>query len=70
MEIIGKYDVEPLYNGQPEKVIIAKYPNGKYYNHYNYDEKRMMGTGIAGGYDTQEEVERYLFKHRPTARKI
>lgn len=53
-----------------EKIIIAKYPNGKYYNHYNYDEKRMMGTGIAGGYDTQEEAERYLFKHRPTARKI
>ena len=70
MEIIGKYAQIKEGRKNPDTMIIAKYPNGKYYNHYEFDNKIMMGNSIAGGYDTQEEAEKFLLKHRPNSRKI
>lgn len=55
------------YKGPPEDIIIAKYPNGKYYNHYGYKEEIQMGDSIAGGYDSLVEAEYYVRRHGPAS---
>ena len=58
------------YQADDERIVIFKYPNGKYYNHYGYDEQRGFGNTTAGGFDTFEEAEKTLYSHRPKAEKI
>ena len=50
------------YKNNGEIITISLYPNGKYYNNY--------GCCIAGGYDTLEEAESLLHKHRPQAVEV
>lgn len=61
MEIVKRY------KDPSEDIIIAKYPNGKYYNHYGYKKKFQMGDAIAGGYDSLAEAQYMLQRHRPMA---
>ncbi|WP_366946654.1 LPD25 domain-containing protein, partial [uncultured Oscillibacter sp.] len=58
------------YQTDDERIVIFRYPNGKYYNHYGYDEQRGFGNTTAGGFDTFEEAEKTLYSHRPKAEKI
>lgn len=50
------------YKNSSETITISLYPNGKFYNNY--------GCCIAGGYDTLEEAESFLHKHRPGAVEV
>ena len=38
MEIIKEYTAEFNMFGDTEKIVIAKYPNGKFYIHYGWME--------------------------------
>ena len=58
------------YQADDEHIVIFRYPNGKYYNHYGYDEQHGIGSTTAGGFDTFEEAEKALYSHRPKAEKI
>ncbi len=58
------------YQADDERIVIFRYPNGKYYNHYGYDEQRGFGNTTAGGFDTFEEAEKTLYSHRPKAEKV
>ncbi|MDE7171063.1 MAG: DEAD/DEAH box helicase family protein, partial [Oscillospiraceae bacterium] len=53
-----------------ERIVIFQYPNGKFYNHYGYDEQRDFSHATAGGFDTLEEAEKTLLSHRPKAEKV
>nr|WP_243149363.1 LPD11 domain-containing protein [Colidextribacter sp. OB.20] len=53
-----------------ERIVISKFPNGKFYNHYGYDEQRDFSHATAGGFDTFEEAEKALYAHRPKAEKV
>ncbi len=65
MEILKRY-----ISGT-QKIVIAKYPNGKFYNIYGWSEEWECGSaGSAGGFETIEEAEKMLKKHRPTAQKV
>lgn len=64
VEIIASYQFDN------ERIIISRAPNGKYYNHYGYDEQRDFAMTTAGGFDTFEEAEKALYSHRPKAEKI
>ena len=57
------------YLSDGELIIIQKYPNGQYYNRYDYDEKNDSAASTAGGFDTLEEAENALLSHRPSAVK-
>lgn len=70
MEIIKEYIAEFNIFDDTEKDVIAKYPNGKFYIHYGWMEKYKQGANIAGGYDSLDEAEKMLMKHRPTAKRI
>lgn len=61
MEIIKRYETES------EEIIIARYPNGKYYIHYGWNEKNGIGASVAGDFETFAEAEKMMKKHRPGA---
>lgn len=67
MEIIKEFTAEYNLYGDTEKIIIARYPNGKFYIHYGWMENHQRGSIISGGYENMEEAEKALKKHRPTA---
>ena len=58
------------YQADDERIIIFRYPNGKFYNHYGYDEQRGISSATAGGFGTFEEAEKTVYSHRPTAEKV
>lgn len=55
------------YKSDNESIAIVKAPNGKYFNHYGYDENNGRFVSTAGNFDTFEEAEKTLYAHRPTA---
>lgn len=70
MEIIKEFTAEYNMYGDTEKIIIARYPNGKFYIHYGWMEKYQQGSIISGDYENLEDAEKALKKHRPNAIEI
>lgn len=60
MEIIKNY------KSGDENIVIKKYNRGLVIC-YNYDYKSCSYVGHSAYYDTIEEAEKMLFKHRPDA---
>ena len=60
-------EVIARYKSDNENIAIVQAPNGKYFNHYGYDEDNGSFVSSAGGFDTFEEAEKTLYAHRPTA---
>ena len=64
-------DLQPqivaYYKSDDENIVIVQASNGKYFNHYGYDEDNNSFVSAAGGFDTFEEAEQTLYAHRPTA---
>ena len=63
-------EILKMYKAAGEFIAIEKYPNGKYYNHYGYDFSRGMGNCTAGGFQTLEEAEEMVKRHRPKAEAV
>ena len=63
-------EVIARYKSDNESITIVQAPNGKYFNHYGYDEDNDSFVSSAGGFDTFEEAEKTLYAHRPTAVEI
>ena len=68
MEIIKEYTAGFTF-GDTEKIIIAKYTNGKFYNHYGWMENRKQGYAIAGGYDSLDEAKKNVDEASPDSKK-
>ena len=60
-------EVIARYKSDNESIAIVQAPNGKYFNHYGYDENNGSFVSSAGGFDTFEGAEKTLYAHRPTA---
>lgn len=60
-------EVIARYQSDTESIAIVQAPNGKYFNHYGYNEETGSFASTAGGFDTFEEAEKNLYAHRPTA---
>lgn len=58
------------YKADNEDIVIKRYPNGLYYNHYGYNEQRGFGSCTAGGFESFAEAERMVFRHRLLAKKL
>ena len=69
MEIIKEYTAEFNMFGDTEKIVIAKYPNGKFYIHYGWMENHKQGAIIAGGYDSLDEAEKNVDETSPDSKK-
>ena len=74
MEYVKKYIASNIYGDKEEIRILKheslKYPKGKYYIHYGWMEKHNQGCCIAGEFETLEEAEKRLKKHRPSAKEV
>ena len=64
-------DLQPqivaYYKSDDENIVIVQASNGKYFNHYGYDEDSNNFASAAGGFDTFEEAEQTLYALSPTA---
>ena len=67
MEICAVYTAEYNLYGDKEEIRIARYPNGKYFIHYGWMESENCGVCVAGGFDSFQDAENMMKKHRPTA---
>ena len=68
-EVVDR-DVIACYKNGDEIIIIERYPNGKYYVHYGYDEKSGTCFSTAGDFYYFYEAEDVLYSHRPNAVKL
>lgn len=56
-----------MEDGYVERIAILQYSNGKFYNHYGFDDVRGEGVGSAGPFDTLEDARQTVKAHRPDA---
>lgn len=61
---------EKMQDGFVEDIAVLETPNGKFYNHYHYDEAAGMGAGTAGPFDTLEDARQTVRAHRPDAQEL
>ena len=59
-----------MQDGYTEEIAIIRYPNGKFYNHYGFDEELGMGAATAGPFDSLEDARQALHAHRPDAQEV
>ena len=68
---MNDFIMKSLYlDGDGSYIVIADYPNGKFYNLYGCRENGEGSTSSAGGFKDMIEARDALHKHRPLARKI
>ncbi len=71
LEVVARFQsTTAMQDGYVENIAILLYPNGKFYNHYNYDEERGMGAASAGPFDSLEDARQTVLAHRPDAQEI
>lgn len=58
------------YQSDQKRIVIFRYPNGKFYNRYGYNEQSDFADTTVGSFDTFEEAEKTLYFHRPKAEKV
>ncbi len=69
-EVVARYQsTSAMQDGYVENIAVLRYPNGKFYNHYGYDEKTQMGASTAGPFDTLDEAKQTVRAHRPDAQE-
>ena len=70
-EIVARY-TSSVYtqDGYVEDIAILKNPDGKFYNHYGFNED--LGTGVAGAgpFDTFEDARQTMLAVHPDAEEI
>ena len=66
----SKAEIVVRYSSGSEIIAIVQASNGKYFNHYGYDDKNGSSATIAGAFDTFEYAEKTLYSHRPKAEKL
>lgn len=70
-QVVARYQsTMEMQDGYIEDIAILQYPNGKFYNHYGFDEGLGMGAATAGPFDTLEEARGTVLAHRPDAQEI
>lgn len=69
--VVARYhSFTAMQNGYTEDIAIIRYPNGKFYNHYGFDEELGIGAATAGPFDSWEDARQALLAHRPDAREV
>ena len=69
--VVARYhSATAMRDGYTEEIAIIRYPNGKFYNHYGFDEELGMGAATAGPFDSLEDAQQALHAHRPDAQEV
>ena len=62
-------EIVATYHSDDERIDIYHYVNGYFYNHYGSDPERTIADSIAGPFDSLEEAQTMLLRHRPQAKE-
>ncbi len=62
-------EIVATYFSDDERIDVIRYVNGYYYNHYGSNPDIMVADSVAGPFETQEEAQTMLLKHRPQAKE-
>lgn len=70
-EIVARY-TSSVYtqDGYVEDIAILKNPDGKFYNHYGFNEELGTGTAGAGPFDTFEDARQTMLAVHPDAEEV
>ena len=62
-------EIVATYHSDDERIDIYHYVNGYFYNHYGSNPELTIADSIAGPFDSLEEAQTMLLRHRPQAKE-
>ena len=62
-------EIVATYHSDDERIDIYHYVNGYFYNHYGSNPELTIADSIVGPFDSLEEAQTMLLRHRPQAKE-
>ena len=63
-------EIIKVFKDNDSTVLITKTPNDKYFNYYYDLQNSEHYTSNAGSFETLNEAEKMVYKHRPNVKEI
>jgi hypothetical protein len=70
-KVVARYQsTVMMQEGYIEDIAILQYPDGKFYNHYNYDEETGTGTAETGPFNSLNDAKAVIRQTREDAKAV
>ncbi|MBO1289262.1 DEAD/DEAH box helicase family protein [Faecalibacterium sp. Marseille-Q3530] len=70
-KVVARYQSTVMMQaGYIEDIAILKYPDGKFYNHYNYDEEKGTGAAETGPFNSLNDAKAVIRQTREDAKAV
>ena len=70
-KVVARYQSTVMMQaGYIEDIAILQYPDGKFYNHYNYDEETGTGTAETGPFNSLNDAKAVVRQTREDAKAV
>ena len=70
-KVVARYQSTVMMQaGYIEDIAILQYPDGKFYNHYNYDEETGTGTAETGPFNSLNDAKAVVRQTREDAKSV
>lgn len=70
-KVVARYQsTVMMQEGYIEDIAILQYPDGKFYNHYNYDEETGTGTAETGPFNSLNDAKSVIRQTREDAKAV
>lgn len=70
-KVVARYQSTVMMQaGYIEDIAILQYPDGKFYNHYNYDEERGTGAAETGPFNSLNDAKSVIRQTREDAKAV
>ena len=70
-KVVARYQsTVMMQEGYIEDIAILQYPDGKFYNHYNYDEEKGTGAAETGPFNSLDDAKSVIRQTREDAKAV
>lgn len=70
-KVVARYQsTVMMQEGYIEDIAILQYPDGKFYNHYNYDEEKGTGAAETGPFNSLNDAKAVIRQTREDAKAV
>lgn len=70
-KVVARYQsTVMMQEGYIEDIAILQYPDGKFYNHYNYDEEKGTGAAETGPFNSLNDAKSVIRQTREDAKAV
>lgn len=70
-KVVARYQsTVMMQEGYIEDIAILQYPDGKFYNHYNYDEEKGTGAAETGPFNSPNDAKSVIRQTREDAKAV